>query len=104
MHLKCCVGIALQLRVGRGLHVRGVVSLTWCVWARLLVFVRETVDDWCVSGIVLFHTVPFIYDKYEDVIDHHARKASELANHHYKNFDAAVLSKVPRAPAKQKKF
>ena len=53
-------------------------------------------------GIVLLHTVPFVYEKYEDVIDHHAKKAADLARTHYNNMDAAVLSKIPRAPAKKK--
>jgi predicted secreted Zn-dependent protease len=60
--------------------------------------------DCGVPGIVLLHIVPFVYDKYEDVIDHHAQKAADVASYHYKNMDAAVLSKIPRAPAKQKKI
>jgi hypothetical protein len=47
--------------------------------------------------------VPFVYDKYEDVIDHHARKAADMANVHYKRLDDAVLQRIPRAPAKEKK-
>ncbi|KAG0591994.1 hypothetical protein M758_1G204000 [Ceratodon purpureus] len=72
-------------------------------------YVVSTVTSWfnlltCVwIGIVLLHIVPFVYDKYEDVIDHHAKKAADVASTHYKNVDAAVLSKIPRAPAKQKK-
>ena len=56
-----------------------------------------------VAGILLLHVVPFVYDKYEDVIDHHARTAADMANVQYKKLDDAVLSKIPRAPAKQKK-
>jgi len=55
------------------------------------------------AGIVLLHIVPFIYDKYEDVIDHHAKNAADVASYHYKRVDDAVLQKIPRAPAKQKK-
>ncbi|KAG0630794.1 hypothetical protein M758_1G204200 [Ceratodon purpureus] len=71
-------------------------------------YVVSTVTSWfnfltCVwIGIVSLHIVPFVYDKYEDVIDHHAKKAADLASTHYKNMDAAVLSKIPRAPAKKK--
>lgn len=56
------------------------------------------------TGIVLVHIVPFIYDKYEDVIDHHAKVAADTASYHYKKVDDAVLRKIPRAPAKQKKM
>lgn len=53
-------------------------------------------------GIVMLHIVPFVYDKYEDVIDHHAKKAADMASVHYQKVDAAVLSRIPRAPAKKK--
>lgn len=48
-------------------------------------------------------TIPFVYDTYEDVIDDHLIKAGNEAQKHYSKFDAAVLSKIPRAPTKEKK-
>ncbi len=48
-------------------------------------------------------TIPFIYDTYEDVIDDHLIRAGNEAQKHYSKFDAAVLSKIPRAPTKEKK-
>ncbi|CAM6039140.1 unnamed protein product [Sphagnum compactum] len=54
--------------------------------------------------IILAQTLPFIYDKYEDVIDHHANRISEQAQVHYKKLDENVFSKIPRAPAKEKKI
>lgn len=71
-------------------------------------YVVSTVTSWfnfltCIwIGIVLLHVVPFIFDKYEDVIDHHARKAADTASVQYKKIDNAVLQKIPRAPAKKK--
>ncbi len=56
------------------------------------------------TGIILAQTLPFIYDKYEDVIDHHANKISEQAQVHYKKLDENVFSKIPRAPVKEKKI
>jgi hypothetical protein len=53
--------------------------------------------------IILAHTIPFIYDTYEDVIDEHLLRASDEANKHYKNLDSLVRSKIPRGPAKDKK-
>ncbi|KAH9550304.1 hypothetical protein CY35_10G064700 [Sphagnum magellanicum] len=53
--------------------------------------------------IVLAQTLPFIYDKYEDVIDDHANRISEQAQAHYKKLDENVFSKIPRAPVKEKK-
>jgi hypothetical protein len=68
------------------------------------ILLLKCLHDCGVPGIVLLHIVPFVYDKYEDVIDHHARKAADVASYHYKNMDTTVLSKIPRAPAKQKKM
>jgi len=71
-------------------------------------YVVSTVTSWfnfltfVWIGIVMLHVVPFVYDKYEDAIDHHAKKAADAASIHYKKMDAAVLSKIPRAPAKKK--
>ncbi|CAM6025519.1 unnamed protein product [Sphagnum balticum] len=54
-------------------------------------------------GVILAHTIPFIYDKYEDIIDDHVLRAGDEVQKHYNKFDAAVLSKIPRAPSKEKK-
>lgn len=72
-----------------------VIEVDVPVWAWFYAF--------CFAGILLLHVVPFVYDKYEDVIDHHARKAADMANVQYKKLDDAVLQRIPRAPAKEKK-
>jgi hypothetical protein len=77
-----------------------VVALLWVV---------STVTSWfnfltCIwIGVVFLHVVPFVYDTYEDVIDHHAKVAVDAVNVQYKKLDDAVLRKIPRAPAKEKK-
>jgi hypothetical protein len=47
--------------------------------------------------------LPFIYDKYEDIIDDHANRISEQAQAYYKKLDENVFSKIPRVPVKEKK-
>lgn len=54
-------------------------------------------------GVVLAHTFPVLYEKYEDEIDKYAKVAGDHAHTQYKKFDANVLSKIPRAPPKAKK-
>ncbi len=56
-----------------------------------------------VTGVILAHTIPFIYDKYEDIIDHHVLRAGDEVQKHYNKFGAVVLSKIPRAPSNEKK-
>ncbi|CDP12094.1 unnamed protein product [Coffea canephora] len=52
---------------------------------------------------VLLHTVPVIYDKYEDQVDSFAEKALAELKKQYAVFDKKVLSKIPRGPLKDKK-
>ncbi|CAK9141955.1 unnamed protein product [Ilex paraguariensis] len=56
-----------------------------------------------ISAFVLLHTVPVLYDKYEDQIDPFAEKAMVEIKKQYAVFDAKVLSKIPRGPLKGKK-
>ncbi|CAM0880495.1 unnamed protein product [Alopecurus aequalis] len=52
---------------------------------------------------VVLHTVPVLYEKYEDHIDSYGEKGWIEVKKQYAVFDAKVLSKVPRGPLKDKK-
>ncbi|CAI9102043.1 OLC1v1000231C2 [Oldenlandia corymbosa var. corymbosa] len=52
---------------------------------------------------ILLHTVPVLYEKYEDKVDALAEKGMIEFKKQYKVFDEKVLSKVPRGPLKTKK-
>ncbi|KAH7849309.1 hypothetical protein Vadar_016045 [Vaccinium darrowii] len=54
-------------------------------------------------AFVLLHTVPVIYEKYEDQIDPLAEKAMIEIKKQYAVFDEKVLSKIPRGHSKDKK-
>lgn len=53
---------------------------------------------------VLLHTVPVLYEKYEDKVDPFAEKAAIELKKQYAVFDAKVLTKIPRGPLKDKKL
>lgn len=55
------------------------------------------------TGFVLLHTVPVLYEKFEDQVDPFAEKALAEIKKQYAVFDAQVLSKIPRGPLKDKK-
>ncbi|KAL3521585.1 hypothetical protein ACH5RR_019734 [Cinchona calisaya] len=55
-------------------------------------------------SLVLLHTVPVLYEKYEDQVDSFAEKAEAEIKKLYVVFNAKVLSKIPRGPLKDKKF
>ncbi|OIW09943.1 hypothetical protein TanjilG_32092 [Lupinus angustifolius] len=54
-------------------------------------------------AFVLLHTLPVLYEKYEDQVDSFAEKATAEIKKQYAVFDANVLSKIPRGPLKEKK-
>lgn len=55
------------------------------------------------TAFVLLHTVPVLYEKYEDRVDSFGEKALTEFKKQYAVFDAKVLSKIPRGPLKDKK-
>ncbi|XP_073032851.1 reticulon-like protein B2 [Primulina eburnea] len=48
-------------------------------------------------GIVLLHTVPLVYEKYDDQIDAFAEKAESELKKQYAVFNDKVLSKLPKS-------
>ncbi|KAJ8479707.1 hypothetical protein OPV22_023434 [Ensete ventricosum] len=52
---------------------------------------------------VTLHTVPVLYEKYEDKVDAAAEKAMAEIKKQYAVLDDKVLSKIPRGPLKDKK-
>ncbi|XP_021909232.1 reticulon-like protein B1 [Carica papaya] len=79
------------LTVIAGLWVLSIVS-SWCNFLTLFYVV-----------FILLHTVPVVYEKYDDKIDSFAEKAMVEIKRQYAVFDAKVLSKIPRGPLKEKK-
>ncbi|KAJ0797531.1 hypothetical protein HanPI659440_Chr04g0174891 [Helianthus annuus] len=67
------------------------------------------VGSWCnfltlfYMSFVVLHTVPVLYEKYEDEVDAFAEKAMIELKKQYAVFDDKVVSKIPRGPFKQKK-
>jgi len=55
------------------------------------------------TAFVLLHTVPVLYEKYEDQVDSFGEKAIAEIKKQYAVFDAKVLSKIPKGPLKDKK-
>ncbi|KAK4738849.1 hypothetical protein R3W88_002546 [Solanum pinnatisectum] len=72
-------------------------------------WILSIVGSWCnfltlfYISFVLLHTIPVLYEKYEDKVDPFAEKAMHEIKKQYAVFDAKVLSKIPRGPLKDKK-
>ncbi|MFQ6619917.1 hypothetical protein Gotur_001116, partial [Gossypium turneri] len=69
---------------------------SWCNFLTLFYTCNDT-------AFVLLHTVPVLYEKYEDKVDPFAEKAVIEIKKQYAVFDANVLSKIPTGPLKSKK-
>lgn len=53
------------------------------------------------AAFVLLHTVPVVYEKYEDEVDSFSEKAWIEIKKQYAVFDEKVLSKIPKGPLKK---
>ncbi|TYK23017.1 reticulon family protein [Cucumis melo var. makuwa] len=77
--------------------------------AFLGLWVLSIAGSWCnfltllYICFVLLHTVPVLYEKYEDQVDPFAEKAVIELKKQYAVFDAKVLSKIPLGPLQEKK-
>lgn len=79
------------LLVVAGLWFLSVIG-SWCDFLTLVYVV-----------LVTAHTVPVLYEKYQDQVDSFAQKVTVKAKEQYKVIDAKILRKIPRGPAKDKK-
>lgn len=66
-------------------------------------FIDIEICIWCAAFVAL-HTIPVVYDKYQDKIDPFAEKATIEFKKQYVVFDEKVLSKIPKGPLKGKKL
>lgn len=55
------------------------------------------------KGFVAAHTLPVLYERYEDQVDDFVYKVLEQLQIHYRKLDAGVLSKIPKGKLKGKK-
>jgi len=88
-------------------------------WAYLVYFTSFTLkiadDEWvlgllwfwksCCSsqGFVAAHTLPVLYERYEDQVDDFVFKAFDQLRNNYQKLDAGVLSKIPKGKFNGKK-
>ncbi|KAG4950973.1 hypothetical protein GLYMA_16G030700v4 [Glycine max] len=97
-------GFAALHAIGSGRDLKTFLIIIVGTW------IISIVGSWCnfltlfYIVFVLLHTVPVIYDKYEDKIDPLAEKALIEFKKQYAVFDEKVLNKIPKGPLKGKKL
>ncbi|KAJ8752813.1 hypothetical protein K2173_008548 [Erythroxylum novogranatense] len=96
-------GLAVLREIASGRDLKKFLSIIAGLW------VLSIVGNWCnfltlfYILFVLLHTLPVIYEKYDDKIDSFAEKAMIEIKKQYAVFDKKVLSKIPKGPLKEKK-
>lgn len=63
---------------------------------KLLLFVLK--------GFVAAHTLPVMYERYEDQVDGFIHQVGQKLQHHYRKVDTGFLSKIPKGKFIAKKF
>ncbi|KAJ9188277.1 hypothetical protein P3X46_003648 [Hevea brasiliensis] len=96
-------GFAVLRNIASGKDLKKFLVVIAALW------VLSIVGSWCnfltlfYTTFVLLHTVPVLYEKYEDKIDPFAEKATIEIKKQYAVFDAKVLSKIPVGALKAKR-
>ncbi|KAJ1287701.1 hypothetical protein BS78_02G031100 [Paspalum vaginatum] len=104
--LFASVGTAVGSQVNRGLAFLQDVSCRRDLKQFLMViaafFAAAVIGSWCnfltviYIGFVCAHTLPVLYEKYQDQVDDFLYNMLGLLQSQYQNLDKGVLSKVPK--------
>ncbi|OWM85270.1 reticulon-like protein B1 [Punica granatum] len=96
-------GLAVLREIASGRELKKFLGVIAGFW------VLSIIGGWC-NFLTLFyivfvslHTVPVLYEKYEDKVDPIAEKACAEIKKQYAVFDEKVLSKIPKGPLKDRK-
>ncbi|KAG6718138.1 hypothetical protein I3843_04G126500 [Carya illinoinensis] len=71
-------------------------------------WLAAVVGSWCnfltvlYVGFVAAHTLPVLYERYEDQVDSFVYRVIDQIQHNYRKLDAGVLSKIPKGKAQGK--
>lgn len=90
--------------VACGGNIKQFLMVVFSLWA------AAVVGSWCnfltvfYVGFVAAHTLPVLYERYEDEVDSFVYTAMDQLQHNYRKLDAGVLSKIPKGKLSMKKF
>nr|ACU20048.1 unknown [Glycine max] len=85
-----CGGNLKQFLIVVGCLFAGAVIGSWCNFISVIYI-----------GFVAAHTLPVLYEKYEDEVDNFVYKVFGQMQNQYRNLDASVLSKIPKGKGKK---
>ncbi|KAI3457670.1 hypothetical protein Pfo_014333 [Paulownia fortunei] len=107
------IGKAIGSEVNRGLiflqdvacggNIKQFLVVVASLWAAAII------GSWCnfltvlYIGFVAAHTLPILYERYEDQVDGFVYNVLEQLQHNYRKLDAGVLSRIPKGNFRGKK-
>ncbi|XP_051121554.1 reticulon-like protein B1 [Andrographis paniculata] len=93
---------AILRDIASGRDLRKFLSVIACLWILSVLGNCFSFLTLCYLWVLLLHTVPVIYETYEDQVDAFAEKAEIELRKQYAMFNSQVLSKIPKGPLKDK--
>ncbi|KAK2994269.1 hypothetical protein RJ640_011936 [Escallonia rubra] len=90
--------------VACGGNIKQVLVVVASMWT------AAVIGGWCnfltvlYIGFIAAHTLPVLYERYEDQVDSLVRSLLGQLQHHYQRLDTGVLSRVPSRKFQGKKF
>ncbi|KAL4289720.1 hypothetical protein GQ457_14G002280 [Hibiscus cannabinus] len=107
------IGRSIGAELNRGLQLLQDVACRGNLKQFLVVavslWVAAVIGSWCnfltvfYIGFVAAHTLPVLYERYDEQIDGFAYNMFDQLQNHYKKLDSGVLSKIPKGKFKLKK-
>ncbi|TYG49924.1 hypothetical protein ES288_D10G133600v1 [Gossypium darwinii] len=107
------IGRSVGAEVNRGLQYLQDVSCQGNLKQFLVIavslWVAAVIGSWCnfltvlYIGFVAAHTLPVLYERYDEQIDGFVYKMLDQFQNHYKKLDSGFLSKIPKGKFKLKK-
>ncbi|CAL9126484.1 unnamed protein product [Musa textilis] len=100
-HAKLTRGISILHDIASGKDLRLFLLAIALLW------VVSVVGNCCSSlsllylGFLCIHTLPALYERYEDEVNHLAVRGSQDLHTFYRKLDSTVLNRIPRGPIKK---
>ncbi|KAL9264114.1 Reticulon-like protein [Drosera capensis] len=102
LRLEINESIALLRQIASGKELKKFLAVIGGLWVVSIVGSWFNFLTLFYTLFILLHTVPVLYEKYEDQVDAFAEKAGIELKKHYAVVDEKVLSKIPRGPLGRK--
>ncbi|XP_019434978.1 PREDICTED: reticulon-like protein B8 isoform X2 [Lupinus angustifolius] len=97
-------GLRFLQDIARGGNLKQFLIAVVSLWA------GAVIGSWCnfltvmYIGFVAAHTLPILYEKYEDEVDNFIYKVLDQIQHNYRKVDSGLLGKISKGKFKGKKY